>query len=296
MEQQYFIRIRGRVQGPFDRDYLRGLARRGQFGRLHEVSEDGTSWARAETIPELFAPAQTQTHSGSPAAETDTCADTFAVKTDQRPQSKNVDAASEWYYLIGSQQFGPVGREELVQLFNSGRLSRQTAVWTKGMQEWTRGDQVLLIGSGNEATPGVIGQTTEHGSERNSAAMVSERTFDALTRTQPWVLFVAILLMGYMSGLLIWGFVSFITGTKASSEALVGGGVGMLIGAGLICWLALLLLRYGSRINALKYSRRIDHLESALDAQRQFWGLLGMILAVALVVGVIGTITMMAAA
>ena len=54
MENQLYVRIRGRILGPYDQDKLQSLARRGQLSRLHEVSQDATNWVRASTYPELF--------------------------------------------------------------------------------------------------------------------------------------------------------------------------------------------------------------------------------------------------
>ena len=54
MENQLYIRVRGRVLGPYDQEKLHLLARRGQFSRAHEISDDGLSWVRASTRPELF--------------------------------------------------------------------------------------------------------------------------------------------------------------------------------------------------------------------------------------------------
>ncbi len=54
MENQLYIRIRGRILGPYDREKLRLLTRRGQFGRMHEVSQDGMTWFPASTCAELF--------------------------------------------------------------------------------------------------------------------------------------------------------------------------------------------------------------------------------------------------
>lgn len=54
MENQLYIRIRGRVYGPYDQEKLQLLALRGQFGRIHEVSQDGVDWLSASTYGELF--------------------------------------------------------------------------------------------------------------------------------------------------------------------------------------------------------------------------------------------------
>src|SRR5438477_13017587 len=55
LSDQFYIRVRGRVQGPFDSEKLRQLARRGQFSRMHEISVDGQQWEPAKERPELFA-------------------------------------------------------------------------------------------------------------------------------------------------------------------------------------------------------------------------------------------------
>ena len=54
METQLYVRIRGRVLGPFDKEKLQSLARRGQLSRMHELSPDSTNWVQASTYPELF--------------------------------------------------------------------------------------------------------------------------------------------------------------------------------------------------------------------------------------------------
>ncbi len=51
---EYFLRVRGHTVGPYTEEYLRSLARKGQFSRLHEISIDGISWVRASTVPSLF--------------------------------------------------------------------------------------------------------------------------------------------------------------------------------------------------------------------------------------------------
>lgn len=56
VQQQYYIRVRGAVTGPFDVERLKTLAKRGQFSRSYEVSTDGVAWSRASNHPELFPP------------------------------------------------------------------------------------------------------------------------------------------------------------------------------------------------------------------------------------------------
>ena len=51
---RYYIRNRGRRQGPLELEKLQMMARRGRFGRHFEVSKDGKRWAQADEFPELF--------------------------------------------------------------------------------------------------------------------------------------------------------------------------------------------------------------------------------------------------
>ncbi|MEZ6125567.1 MAG: DUF4339 domain-containing protein [Planctomycetaceae bacterium] len=51
---RYWIRNRGRVQGPFNEERIQGLLRRGRFNRHYHVSEDGKNWYPAGDFPELF--------------------------------------------------------------------------------------------------------------------------------------------------------------------------------------------------------------------------------------------------
>jgi len=53
-EAGFFVRVRGRVSGPFDIEALRRMARTGALSRIHEVSPDRTSWARASDYEDLF--------------------------------------------------------------------------------------------------------------------------------------------------------------------------------------------------------------------------------------------------
>lgn len=52
---RYWIRNRGRVQGPFTEDRIQGLLRRGRFSRSFHVSQDNKNWYPASEFPELFA-------------------------------------------------------------------------------------------------------------------------------------------------------------------------------------------------------------------------------------------------
>ena len=52
--ERYWIRNRGRTQGPLTADKIHGLLRRGRFNRHYQVSEDRKNWYVATDFPELF--------------------------------------------------------------------------------------------------------------------------------------------------------------------------------------------------------------------------------------------------
>jgi serine/threonine protein kinase len=53
---RYWIRLRGRVSGPFDLPSLQRMIRQGQLSRLHQVSTDQATWKAASDIEGLYGP------------------------------------------------------------------------------------------------------------------------------------------------------------------------------------------------------------------------------------------------
>lgn len=124
-------------------------------------------------------------------------------------------------------------------------------------------------------------------SEEVARAVVNE-----LRRTQPWVRFLSVLLFVGTGLMLAFGFVVMIAGVLGADlmdEADIGGVAAIAIGAVyaalalLYLFPALKLWSYASRIATLADTRREPDLIAALDAQRAFWKLLGV-----LAIGVLG--------
>jgi|GEM_PF-1068758 len=53
-ENEFYVRSKGRIAGPFTVEMLQKLVRRGTIARVDEVSSDRVSWARAAEYEELF--------------------------------------------------------------------------------------------------------------------------------------------------------------------------------------------------------------------------------------------------
>ncbi|HEX4054692.1 MAG TPA: hypothetical protein VHX86_10545 [Tepidisphaeraceae bacterium] len=50
----FFLRVRGKVSGPFDLPGLQKLVRRGMLSRIHEISSDQVTWNTAGEFEDLF--------------------------------------------------------------------------------------------------------------------------------------------------------------------------------------------------------------------------------------------------
>jgi membrane protease subunit (stomatin/prohibitin family) len=54
--------------------------------------------------------------------------------------------SSAWHIAEGGQAVGPMTLEELIPAIASGRVARNTMVWTAGMDEWAMASQVEMLG------------------------------------------------------------------------------------------------------------------------------------------------------
>jgi len=120
-ETNYYIRLRGRVSGPFELASLQAMARRGTLSRIHELSSDGVSWSSAGTMAELFA----QPTAGAPPAQAE-------VREPVVPQVEPppiVPPVRKYFYRQGGRTFGPVPLPILQSLARAGKLSPEADVW-----------------------------------------------------------------------------------------------------------------------------------------------------------------------
>ena len=131
----YYIRVRGRVLGPYNVAQLKTLRGRGQFGRANEVSTDRADWQSAATIEHLLGGA------GKAAEVRKTAEDTALAEVrapsgpGAGPPVRSVQPA--WHYSVGSEQYGPVTLLELRGLISNGQLTAADLVWKDGLADWT---------------------------------------------------------------------------------------------------------------------------------------------------------------
>jgi len=90
----------------------------------------------------------------------------------------------DWYYAKNGEQHGPVSKIKLVGLFESGELKDSTLVWTSGMDEWKRADDLEQKIISSPSSPPPV-QTREEGAKQNNPNHFQERANNDATTEQP---------------------------------------------------------------------------------------------------------------
>jgi hypothetical protein len=115
-----YVRVRGKVMGPFSLGQLQTLRDRGQFRSFHEVSEDRTGWRPASSLPGMFNGDEPSATAAPPA-----------------PRIPTAPAEEEWYYVASDgKKVGPVGREQLARIAGAGVIRPETRVWMRDTPAW----------------------------------------------------------------------------------------------------------------------------------------------------------------
>lgn len=171
MANDYYIRDRGKIQGPFSAEKLQMLAKRGRFGRHFEVSENGQHWSRATAYPELFPePPKRKRRVPEPQVSSGPIATHEMFEGSAEFDDFQADPAV-WFYGHDSQENGPVPLSTLRTLAKQGHLSPGDPVWTDGMSDWSPASQIAAIWSEESPFPGTAaGGPTAHARHPGNAA------------------------------------------------------------------------------------------------------------------------------
>jgi hypothetical protein len=138
-EKRLYVRVRGKVLGPFAIEQLKSMRDRGQFRRFHEVSEDRQRWVSAASMSDIFPATKAENRSRKDEEEGDGESYKVMLETSDATQkaANPPEAVAEWYYIgAGEKQVGPVSRDRLQTLLEKDTVSRETLVWKPGMDRW----------------------------------------------------------------------------------------------------------------------------------------------------------------
>ncbi len=118
--QHWYLRVQGKVRGPFALDRICSMRERGRLGPNDELSHNRRDWVLAGSVADVFP-------------------DGFAS---EEPLTAS---EADWFYLKDGQRQGPIRMDVLQSLANSGQLSPQDSVWKRGMAAWSFAGQVPEI-------------------------------------------------------------------------------------------------------------------------------------------------------
>jgi GYF domain 2 len=124
-----------------------------------------------------------------------------------------------------------------------------------------------------------------YASPGQGVVMASERSLEMLRQTRPWVRFISVLLLIVGALYAVFGVIGLVGAMATSSRnAPYMGGQMVAVAVVSVVYLsaAFYLGKYGTKIRDLLNNRRSEDLEAALDAQRSFWRLVGIMMIVGL--------------
>ena len=285
MENQLYIRVRGRVLGPYDQEKLKSLARRGQLSRLQELSQDATNWVRASTYPELFV-----------SEDPPPVAVASQAVSESRPATSGDGHAprgsARWWYNKNGAEAGPVDQTALQSMLASGQLGPDDIVWAEGMPQWVTARQApgLLPTHNGSGLQGL-----QHGAAEASKDELPASLCKSATNSRPWVAFISMVCFIYAGLSVVAGILALIHGAKHHSTDVVAGALFVLIYAIDVAVGGFLLLNYANHLAGLDHSAHAVVLEKAIDASRSFWIYVSVHLIIGLAFLVIGLVWIVAA-
>lgn len=138
-EGPFYIRWRGRLDGPFSLDEIKKMLASGRVSLLHDVSTDRSDWRQVKECPELQPPpvpskagkiAQHGAAPGAarmPAQEADLALDDGPLPEPQ-PEPPPADGGATWYCELEGQVEGPFSHADLLRMVSLGRLGPSSRV------------------------------------------------------------------------------------------------------------------------------------------------------------------------
>ncbi|TWT66368.1 DUF4339 domain-containing protein [Allorhodopirellula solitaria] len=302
-DDRIYIRFKGKTLGPLSSEKVRGLIRRGQITRMHELSSDALTWQRAEEFGDFFRSASSPTH--APPASAPTATQTLA-ESSSPIAGQDADDGVEWYAHFNGDNQGPMNPQTLLTWVNSGDVRRDTLVWRAGLDDWRPAVEVLpehFSATPNESAAEMGYSSSSIVGADQAAGQLSAEICERFTNHRVWVMILSVLGL-VLSGLAVLYFItSMIVGAEAKwmpfggSRSVVYGLTGLLF-CGLSIAGEVYLLSYASSLKLLARHRDRLHLRLAANRLQSFWRYCAIVLVaiVILLVGAAVLLMVMAAA
>jgi len=144
-----YIRFKGRVTGPFDKEEIQKRAQEGLLSRFHELSDDGRIWKKAAEFAELFSIPSDINSLLSPDKVADSSSEPTTepiFETSEAPgpfvEINTINAPTEvgrWHYQQhNGSQCGPLSFAVIQNLIEQGDIVSSTLIWANGLSGWTQ--------------------------------------------------------------------------------------------------------------------------------------------------------------
>jgi hypothetical protein len=214
--------------------------------------------------------------------------------------------ATEWYYISGNDQLGPVGSNEIRRMAAKGTLTPDHKVWNVSVKEWIEARHVSGLKFGSEDQPAVdpedaeeVELTVEPQLQTKDAPELASQVIDAvegqssdadaapaadpnfltapalgaLRATRQWVLTLATLMVIGVGAMAAGALAMIVIGATGAhpNSGIVALGVTALMFAAMSCIPLACLGKYYSSIGTLMQFRQPGDLEVALVAQKAYW-------------------------
>ncbi|MEO2032543.1 MAG: DUF4339 domain-containing protein [Planctomycetaceae bacterium] len=151
MDESYFTRLAGKVEGPFTLDELADRAARNKFSSIHEVSFDRASWSAADALLSRIRQSKTRRkrrRKKAPAPpKSQEVVQEVAPADESSLPLRDLDRATtrrrKWHYTTNGQRVEhPVSERKLLKLIQSGEVGTDDLVWCDDLADWEPvGDQ-----------------------------------------------------------------------------------------------------------------------------------------------------------
>jgi hypothetical protein len=191
---------------------------------------------------------------------------------------------TQWFYWAGGQKIGPVEEDGLKALAQAGTLRPEDLVWTEPMKDWLPAGRATDWTFGpapappTAVSPESTAHTLSYAARSDEQLVLSPRVVDLMRGTAPWVRFLAIVAYIFAGLLAIGGIFMLIESATARFRPVPpAAGVLYLVLAVIYLFPAGYLSRYASDLRRCHQMRRNVDLEEAIDAQRAFWKLCGIL-------------------